>query len=330
MKHPKPLPFPLDRHPFTVEQARKAQVSRARSRAPDLRTPNRGIRIPTAANFDLMETCRAYAAVTPNGFISHVTAARLHGLFLPSRLEAGMELHISRPIGQVRPRRRNVRGHELVLGQGDVEVFAGVPVTTVQRTLIDLAPLLSVDELVIVIDQIVCEHHGRCVRPKFPMVPLSNLSAYIALHSGGRGLGNLKAALKLARVGSDSPQETNVRLIIVRSPLPDFEPNIELEDAAGNPLVAPDLACKEYKTCAEYDGGHHFTPEQQRRDHDRDFITKSLGWQQVLVNKADMRAGGFVVVTKIARMLVQGGWPDPHGLASRSLLGRLDIRKDFE
>jgi len=42
-----------------------------------------------------------------------------------------------------------------------------------------------------------------------------------------------------------------------------------------------------------------------------------------------MKNGSLVVVTKIARMLVRGGWPDPHNLAKQSLRGELHTRKDF-
>lgn len=135
--------------------------------------------------------------------------------------------------------------------------------------------------------------------------------------------------MDLVRVGADSPPETRLRLIIERSPLPKFEPNVEILNPEGTSVVAPDLACEEYKTCAEYDGRHHFTPAQQTKDHDRDFVTASQGWHQVLINKDDMNAGELVVVTKLARMLVRGGWPDPQNLAGQSLLGALNSRRDF-
>ena len=139
----------------------------------------------------------------------------------------------------------------------------------------------------------------------------------------------LRAAMEMVRVGSDSPPETRLRLMIMRSPLPEFETNVEILDAEGRGKVAPDLACKKYRTCAEYDGGHHFTPAQQQRDHDRDYCTASLGWRQVPINKEDLKSGERVVITKIARMLVVAGWPDPQGLAGRSLEGLLNTRKDL-
>lgn len=212
----------------------------------------------------------------------------------------------------------------------DVQVVGGVPVTSVQRTFLDLAPLLALDELVVIGDQIVCEHKRSYGPSRAAMVELAVLNAYIEAHSGARSLRRIRRAMDLVRVGADSPPETRLRLLIQRSGLPIFEPNCELLDADGNPLVSPDLACEKYRTCVEYDGNHHFTPEQQGKDHDRDFITKSLGWHQVLINKEDMAASGRVAVTKIARMLVRGGWPDPENLAGQSLRGLLGTRRDMD
>lgn len=327
MRSPEPLPFPFDRLPFTVDQARKKGLSRGRSRAPDLVLPSRGIRVPAAADFNLLEQCRAHVAVTPRSFVSHVTAAKLHGLFLPPRLEAQQSLDLSRRRGEPQPRRRNVTGHNVLLGQSELMVMADVPVTTPARTLLDLAPLLGIDDLVVLADQIVCAHDGLCVPFKAPIVEIQQLRAYLAQHEGWRGMNRLRAAMELARVGADFPPETRLRLMIGRSPLPCFEPNIKLLDASGNPLVQPDLACKEYRTCAEYDGGLHFTPQQQAKDHQRNYLTKSLGWHQVLLNKTDIQAGEVVVVSKIARTLKLAGWPDPQNLAGRSFQGLVGPRR---
>lgn len=329
MRHPRPLPGHLANTPFTVEQARQSGVSRGRTRASDIVARGRGIRVSKSAVFRPIDSCRALTQATPGSFISHLTAAQLHGLYLSARFNDLPQLDLARQLGTGRPRRRNVHGRELKLGRRDIVVIAGVPTTSVQRTLVDIAPLLTVDELVVIADQIVCAHSGRCVPLKLPRVEISELAAYIAQHGGKRGMRKLNAAMELVRVGSDSPPETRLRLLISRSPLPAFQHNIELEDANGFPLVQPDLSCEEYKTCTEYEGLHHFTPEQQVKDHDRDFVTKSAGWNQVLINKADMRAGELVVITKIARMLKLGGWRDPQNLAGRSFLGRLDSRKDF-
>ncbi|AIY01859.1 hypothetical protein ART_2260 [Arthrobacter sp. PAMC 25486] len=330
MRTPKPLPWPLAQQAFTLDQAERAGLSRSRTRAPDLWTPSRSIRIPHQGLGDWRSICRANLSLIPDGIASHNTAASLHGLFLPSRLENHPLLQISRPMGQGRPQRNLLRGHELFLEDGDVVELAGMLVTSVQRTLLDIAPLLAVDEIVEIADQIVCAHAYSFKPPKFPMVSLGALHNYIERHTGMRGIRKVRAAMELVRVGSDSPRETQLRLLIERTPLPAFECNVEIKDPSGTGRVGPDLACKKYRTCAEYDGAHHFTAEQQGKDHDRDFVTKSLDWHQALINNHDMKNGGQVAITKIARMLVQGGWPDPHNLAGQSLRGKLSTRRDFE
>jgi len=245
MRKPQPLPRQLAQQPFTLKQADDAGLGRSRTRAADLWTPSREIRLPRAGSFSLLETCRAYTGVTPASLVSHMTAARVHGFYLPLRFENEQVVHLSRNTGQCRPQRKHVSGHELLLGKGDVIDIDGVPITSVRRTLLDIAPLLNLDELVVLADQLVCAHHA-----------------------GMRGMRTLRAAMELVRVGSDSPPETRLRLLIGRSALPNFEWNIELSDGAGHGMLAPDLACRKYRTCAEYDGIHHFSAARQSKDHD--------------------------------------------------------------
>lgn len=328
MRTPKPLPVHLVGRPFTLAQARRAGVARGRTRASDLSTPYRDIRLPHPAEVSLIERCRAITSVTPTSLISHITAAKLHEFRLPFRYFNMQDIHLSKNFGQGRPQRNRVYGHELSLAATDYAVVRGIPITSVQRTLLDIAPELTLDELVAVADQIVCAHNRSFGPPKLPLVEIAELHSYIAQHRGLRGIRKLVAAMELVRVGSDSAPETRLRLCINRWGLPEFRCNYEIKDAAGNPQVAPDLSCPRYRTCAEYDGGHHLSPEQQAKDHDRNFLTTSLGWHQSVINKNDMGKDGLVAITKIARMLVRGGWDDPQNLARQSLLGQLHVRKD--
>ncbi|MCQ9164941.1 hypothetical protein [Arthrobacter sp. STN4] len=282
-----------------------------------------------AGEVSWLESCRVLVLVTPQAVVSHHTAALLHGLRIPRRFERLPAFHLSRPVGLQRPRRRHVIGHELLLDAEDVVDVAGVPATSVQRTLLDIAPDLGVDELVALADQIVCAHNYSFGRTVLPLVEIGYLRSYLARHAGARGMRKLQQAMALVRVGSDSTPETRLRLLLGRSPLPEFHCNHEIRDGAGTGRLGPDLACPQFRTCVEYDGGHHLTAEQQGRDHDRNFVTLSLGWQQAIINKHDMAGDGRPAITKIARMLVLGGWDDPLDLAGRSLLGRLGTRKDF-
>ncbi len=329
MRTPDPLPLHLVGKPFTLVQALQAGVSRGRTRSPDLWTPCRGIRLPQDVDVTLIDSCRVVTALTPGSLISHITAAKLHEFRLPIRYLNTQDLHLSKNLGQGRPQRKRVYGHELSLAAGDFALVQGIPVTSVQRTLLDIAPELTVDELVVIADQIVCAHNRSFGPPKIPLVEINELKSYISRHRGLRGIRKLMASMELIRVGVDSAPETRLRLCLSRWALPEFLCNFEIEDAAGDPKVAPDLSCPRYRTCAEYDGAHHLSPEQQSKDHDRNFLTAALGWHQAVINKNDMANEGRVAITKIARMLVLGGWDDPQNLAGQSLLGQLYVRKDF-
>ena len=284
--------------------------------------------MPQGMNVSLLDSCRAITSVTDSSLISHITAAKLHQFRLPLRYLTNEEIHLSKNLGQGRPQRSRVHGHELSLTARDYAMVEGIPVTSVQRTLVDIAAILTVNELVAVADQIVCAHNLHFGPRKLPLVEISELNAYIAQHPHQRGIRTLTAAMKLVRVGADSAPETQLRLSIQRSGLPEFICNFEIRDNAGNPKIAPDLSCPRYRTCAEYDGAHHLSAEQQSKDHDRNFLTSTLGWHQAVINKNDMGNGARVAIIKIARMLVLGGWNDPENLAKGSLLGQLHVRKD--
>ncbi|WP_205787306.1 hypothetical protein [Specibacter cremeus] len=262
----------------------------------------------------MLDRCRPYTQVTVDGVVSHVTAAQIHGLVLPNRLAGRPVIDLARPRGKSNVRRRHVVGHRLELGEGEVVLVAGVPVTSVARTWLDLASVLGLDDLVAMGDQIVNEHHRNFGPRKVALVPLAKLQEYVASKRCVRGIAKARAALALVRVGVDSPRETRVRLMLQRAGLPEFVPDHPIRNERGEPDVWPDLACDEFRTCVEYEGMHHLTVGQQASDHDRDFRTRQLGWHQARINDDDMRAGSAVVVAKVARMLVRGGWPDPNSV----------------
>lgn len=259
MRTPDPLPMSIANVPFTLDSALRYGVSVRRTRASDLRIPSRSIRVPKNADFTLFDSCRALTAATPHAVITHLTAARLYGFYLPWRFREQGEFDLAKWAGQARPRRKNVHGREMKWNPRDIGELAGVPITSEQRTLLDIAPLLSVDELVAIADQLVCEHHRSFGYQKYPTVSLATLRTYIAQNRNHRGVRKLDEAIKLVEVGSDSPKETELRLLIGRWQLPLFSHNVEIRNPAGEGKVGPDLACEEYKTCAEYDGEHHFS-----------------------------------------------------------------------
>ncbi|WP_052500501.1 hypothetical protein [Arthrobacter sp. SPG23] len=63
-------------------------------------------------------------------------------------MQEDWRIHVARDREGSKPRRQNVVGHRLTFKDGEVVVHDGVRVTAPARTWLDLAALLSVDELI--------------------------------------------------------------------------------------------------------------------------------------------------------------------------------------
>ncbi|TFD86226.1 hypothetical protein [Cryobacterium serini] len=80
-----------------------------------------------------LELARAYSKRMPSTHVfSHATAAMIHGIWLPRRLESDRRLHISVPAGTRAPQMVGIIGHEGVAG-GITRVH-GFPVTSLLQT----------------------------------------------------------------------------------------------------------------------------------------------------------------------------------------------------
>ncbi|MGO4193214.1 hypothetical protein AB4Y67_16295 [Arthrobacter sp. YAF17] len=267
----RPLPAELAAASFTIGEGRLSSISPWRTKAKDLHVPSRGIRVPTGKEQSLLERARPYTWLGPPDTVSFYSAAFIHAFKLPGAVanarstpSAGL-LHLTRD-GSAAPRRKGVVGHRSRLEPDDIVILQGVPVTSIPRTLLDLAGTgnLTLEDLVVIADDLVCEH-VRYQHPRTARFTLGELQRYTGSRRPVAGLLLLRKSLGLARVGADSPPETRLRLLFGRSGLPAFEPSYVLLDRQGTPLWI-DLACPEFRLAVEYDGGHHLTPAQHRPD----------------------------------------------------------------
>ncbi len=108
----------------------------------------------------------------------------------------------------------------------EVEFHDGLWITTRVRTWLDCARLMSVDELVVVADHLVRVPREAFEGRSEPYATMPELAAMLDRHKGTPGIVKAREALRLARVGSDSPQETKVRLACGRAGLPEPEINV--------------------------------------------------------------------------------------------------------
>lgn len=112
------------------------------------------------------------------------------------------------------------------------------------------------------------------------------------------------------REGSESPQETRLRLAIMRSRLPEPVLNLEIFDETGRFLARLDGAYPQYRVAVEYDGRQHADdPAQFARDADRWDDVRREGWDLVRILNHHMRDGAAPAVAKVRAALRRAGWP---------------------
>lgn len=309
MKTARLLPEELRGRPFTIATAAEAGVSPRRLRHRSLKRLGRGIRaeLPTA-ELPLGARVRPFIEVNERCAASHLTAAEL--LALPRRLrkESTEMHHIIRPEGAAHLDRPHVIVHRMKLYEDEVTTVDGIPVTTPERTWLDMAELLSVDELVAMGDSCV-----RVPRPEFegrdmPLCTIADLQRMIDRHKGKRGLRKAKEAIKLIRVGSDSPQETLLRLAVVRAGMPEPELNVPIIGTDGSRHHQPDLSYRKYRIGIEYEGAGHGEDVQIVRDIARSERYAALGWTEVRISKRHMFNEAKPAIAKIRAALIQAGW----------------------
>ena len=268
--------------------AARSGLSRKRQRQPDVVIPSRGVRIPLHGTAGVTANLRAYTALDNTSTLTHHSGGRIWALGLPPWLEADWRIHIARGRSDAKPRRLNVVGHRLTFQNGEVVMHDGVRVTSPARTWLDLASLLTVDELIAVGDSIVLAHGPDFPRPKEPLASTGDLRRMIAAHPGMRGLKTARLAIDEIRVGADSPQETKMRLALARTSLGEPLLNHVIRNRRGEPSVWPDAAYPERRIALQYDGGHHSDPRQVTFDAARRQTTERLGWTEIRVFKEDL------------------------------------------
>lgn len=276
-------------HGFTVRDALDRGYSAAELRSMAFTAPARGVRI-TAAVGDEAQSLFEAVRILAQGeqFFSHTTAARIHGMPLPARFEREEVVHLASPTGASRMRRPGVIGHRLKSAVVDVD---GMRVEARADTFVHLATLLSLEELVAIGDWLVA------TKRRDPL-SVEELMDALRRYDGARGLHRARRALALVRVGSESPRESLLRLLIIGA-LPEPMLQHEVFDPSGTFVGRLDLSWPRLKVAVEYDGDHHSEPAQQERDRIRRAKLGALGWHLIVVTKDDLLDGGQQILRQI-------------------------------
>lgn len=289
-------PF-LDRA-FTTAEARRAGVGRRRVHARRLERPFRGVRA-SAEPATVLELCRTYLPKTAeHEFFSHVTAAVIHGIWLPLALERQLVLDVSVRKPHRAPRDARVRGHHLIDRPWLVVTRKGMRVANDVETLCQLATVLGDDELVVAAESLLPPRRASSA------VKLDRIQAAFADPDRRSGRRLARVAPRI-RIGSRSPQETRFRLLLVAAGLP--EPLINhLWTGPDGGTTEGDLVYPAERVWIEVEGDQHRTDKQQwRKDVVRYERLTDLGWRVIRVTADDLRLRPEETVARVRRALAR-------------------------
>jgi predicted transcriptional regulator of viral defense system len=257
-------------------------TSRARIRAMvqqgALLTPERGVYLSKelAEWFQLLPggatAVRAMAAVarlSAGTVVSHQTAAQLHCLDLLT--ESQRVVTLTRPPGVgSKSGRRDVRVHTAALPVGHVGALLAIPVTTVARTVVDLARELDFASGVVVADSALHQHLAS-------KRELSQVLAYCRQWPGAQ-----KAArvIDFADGLAESVLESIARVLFQKLGFPPPELQVEIRNDGGL-IGRVDFLWRQFRTIAEVDGAlkYNADPRRARMQLRRDKELRTAGYE---------------------------------------------------
>ena len=185
------------------------------------------------------------------------------------------------------------------LSERDITVVDGIPVTTVERTILDLAAVCSSFTVDLAIDSALRRQ-------------LTNVEKLCAMlrRVGKRGRKGTKALRRLLadRDSKFAPTESERELMLLRvlreHGLPEPERQYSIHDDSGNFVARPDLVYRDLKIAMEYDSyQHHVGKEALVRDSRRRNAIAAIGWLTLVATGEDVRYGnGQVFARAVARV----------------------------
>lgn len=211
------------------------------------------------------EWLAAVLAAGPGAVLSHRSAAAAHGL----REERGRRIDVATPALKKTTNWVEVHARQ-ALDPADVATRDGIPVTTIARTLVDLAGVVEQRDL------------ARAVNEADVLRALDVGAILAALRRtrGRRGAG--PAALRAALAAHDGPTllrfelEHRFKELLDAGALPQAEHNVRVAE------WEVDACWRAHRLIVELDSRrYHETPAARRRDAQKERELRAAGWQVV-------------------------------------------------
>lgn len=265
---------------------------------------HRGVWAIGRPELDFAGSCRAaLLACGPGAAVSHISAARWHGI----RNSTG-RIHVSAPRSRgEHPGLWVHRPRSLPLA--DVVEHDGIAVTTVARTLLDMAPGADVDTV------------GRWIHNAGvqEVLDLRAIHAVLKRHPGRRGARVLEAALSVEVALTRSGLEDAYRSIWQSLRLPPVESNWNVWST--DRWEECDFLCFELGLIIETDGGrYHWSRYRRRKDAEKTQRLRDVGWIVRRFSGVEVALEPGWVAAETLRLATRGRRMKRHGYQSRPTL----------
>ena len=285
---------------FTLADAAEAGLTReqTRARAAHLweRIHDGVFRVPGAAPTGTSELRAAVWAAGEGAAISHRSAAALYEI--PGRRDDIVELTCRRWLRAVRA---GLVVHESRrLDARDIRLLDGIPVTTPERTLLDLAsqfPRANYLEFVV-----------QAARRK-RLVTYESTKEMFDRHArrGLKGVGVLREVLERWDPDSrptDSDMETMLLQALRRNGLPEPVLQFEIRDARQHLVARADVAYPSARVAIEYDSKQEHSDEfQLAKDAQRRNRLQAEGYAVLSARHRDLKSGGAEICDQIRAIM---------------------------
>jgi hypothetical protein len=177
---------------------------------------------------------------------------------------------------------KGIRAWSDRFAEDEVQVVDGMRVTTPARTALDLACRYPSGKAVAAIDAL-----ARATDLK-----IADVEVLADRFRGRRGIRKARTVLDLVDPGAESPQETWLRLLVIRNDFPRPQTQITVYDEFGVLVAVFDLGWEEMKIAMDYEGEHHRI-NRRRFNHDirKAEAVAELGWLDIRVTAEDSEGG---------------------------------------
>jgi hypothetical protein len=228
-----------------------------------------------APGIDLTPLIRAQAGwlwSRRRAVVAGLTASALHG---------AKWVDASQPVELIHDNRHQLPGLRIrgdLAAHVEIVKMTGLPVTTPERTALDLACWYPLKDAVAAVDAL-----ASATGLKIP-----DVERLAARYPGRRGSAAAREVFALVDAGAESPRETRLRLLIIEAGLPRPQTQIQIYDRHGYVIARADMGWPDLRIAIEYEGDHHRTDARQfNRDILRIEQMQAAGWIVIRVTAKD-------------------------------------------